>query len=232
MQKLKVLSIDFDFFQKVNKETIRNCYPDGLDVPTYVSCITWAGRYAYSGKELSKVKADTDKLSEIEQIIGNMRYTSPVMVCNSHKYCYQFIKDNYDTSKFDGVELVNIDMHHDLFNNNPDLDCGNWISHVKEEIPCEVTWIANPISKSVYGMKEDVFSCVKENFSEIEDKTFDILFLCRSDTWTPPHLDKHFDELLEYIKDNFVNMSIDSQIVKPREIKKEVEFIKTCKGIA
>lgn len=45
-RSLKVLSIDFDYFQNVNADTIRSCYPDGIDLPTELSTIVWSGYYA------------------------------------------------------------------------------------------------------------------------------------------------------------------------------------------
>ena len=44
-QTLNVLSIDFDYFQKVSKDVLMNCYPDGLDLSTELSIFTWSGYY-------------------------------------------------------------------------------------------------------------------------------------------------------------------------------------------
>lgn len=218
-RKFKVLSIDFDFFQVVNKETILDCYPDGHDLSTTMSSIVWSSHYSYQKEKLMSVKPDTDKIEELKAIINNMRYCSPVMVCNSHKYCYDFISQHYNPNSYESIELVNIDMHHDLFNDNPNLDCGNWISHVVDKYPCEISWICNPISKEVYGLDEDNFKMVKEDFSDIEDTTFDAIFLCRSDAWLPPHLDYAFDDLFQYICENFDDVQGDINITHPREIQ-------------
>lgn len=53
-QTLNVLSIDFDYFQKVSKDVLMNCYPDGLDLSTELSIFTWSGYYnnPNSAKEL------------------------------------------------------------------------------------------------------------------------------------------------------------------------------------
>lgn len=217
-RKFKVLSIDFDFFQKVCKDTILECYPDGHDLPTKLSCIVWGSRYAFQKEKLLNVEADVENIEKIKDIISHMRYYSPVMICNSHKYCYNFISQNYDSNIYDGVELVNIDMHHDLFNDNPELDCGNWISHVMEKFPCEVSWICNSISKDVYGIDNKRFALIKEDFSDIYDETFDALFLCRSDAWLPPHLDKNFDDLFQYICENFDSIIKDKNIAIPRDV--------------
>lgn len=39
----RVLSIDFDFFPKVNKTQLSE-YPDGIDLPTELSEIVWSTR--------------------------------------------------------------------------------------------------------------------------------------------------------------------------------------------
>lgn len=228
-KKLKVLSVDFDYFQKVNKETILECYPDGHDLGTELSCIVWAGRYSYQKNKLLKVKADTKKIDELEDIIRNMSYYSPIMVCNSHKHCYDFIENIYNSDKYEGIELVNIDMHHDLFNDNEELDCGNWIGHVVKDFPCEVTWICNPISKDVYGIDSSEFTIVREDFSEIQYETFDALFLCRSDMWLPPHLDDKFQELFHYICENFSDVIKEKNIEIPRDVNSILNSIATKK---
>ena len=54
-------------------------------------------------------------------------------------------------------------MHHDIFNDNAELDCGNWISNlIKDNViakssPKEyksIRWIANPISLDTYGLSD------------------------------------------------------------------------------
>ena len=45
-QRLRVLSIDFDYFQVVDKDTVQSCYPDGIDLDTSLSTVVWASHYA------------------------------------------------------------------------------------------------------------------------------------------------------------------------------------------
>lgn len=216
MKTLKVLSIDFDFFQLVDKDTIRTMYPDGLDLDSSLTEFTWSSYYRPSNSVENKVKIDSESLDNLKTILNNQDKTLPVMIANSHKHIYKFILDNKkDCTKLD---LVNIDMHHDMFNDNKNLDCGNWIKHIIEKFDkYNLTWIANKISKEVYGMGKE-FSIIKTDFKEIENDSFDIIFICRSDTWLPPHLDEHFDNLYQFIINNFEDILVDKQIKKPRNL--------------
>ena len=67
---LKVLSIDFDFFQEVDVETLFY-YPDGHDFSTDFSKFIWAGHYANShdAELLEKVTVNQKLLTEIKTIL-------------------------------------------------------------------------------------------------------------------------------------------------------------------
>ena len=43
-KELNVLSIDYDFFQTVDIDTLATCYPDGHDLPTEIANVIWATR--------------------------------------------------------------------------------------------------------------------------------------------------------------------------------------------
>ena len=61
---------------------------------------------------------------------------------------------------------------------------------------------------------------VLNTLESIKDRKFDIVFLCRSDNWLPPHLDDEFQELVDFIAKKFKTIKIDSQVKKPRELEK------------
>ena len=224
MKALKVLSIDFDYFQKADKGVLTECYPDGVDLGTAVSNMVWSSHYAnpHLEKRIRSVKADTQGLSDAITIICNQRNDIPVMVVNSHKHIYQFILDNLNG--YDGVDLTNVDMHPDYKNNNPALDCGNWISHLEKAVPkLKLTWIANRVSKEVFGLSG---LPVDYDFSKIKNKKFDLVFVCRSDNWFPPHLDDAWVDFLSVIKSQFNSMMVNNEILKPRDIWDYVEETK------
>lgn len=212
---LRVLSIDFDCFQRVSVDVAKTCYPDGIDRDSSESIAAWIPFY-YSHKEaLMSVTNDVTGINKLMVILGKQSPDIPVMVSQSHVDIFKFIVENMKGYK--GVDIVNIDMHHDLFNDNESIDCGNWLGHIIRLYPeYRIRWFANPISCEVYGLDPQK-AHIKTELSELNRERFDIIFLCRSDSWRPPHLDNSFDVLLHrHILTRFSNVTVDPQISAPR----------------
>lgn len=223
---LNVLSIDFDFFQDVDAETLFY-YPDGHDFGTEFSKTIWAGHYAnpYEADRLNSVDINKKFFNAIKTIIvENSECCKTAMVVNSHVNIYDFIMEEYNTHNYRGVNLVNVDMHHDMFNATNELDCGNWVSYIHKAIPdvC-ISWIANPVSQEAYGLGENLMQYVYLDLETIKKKKFDLVFLCRSDIWSPPHLDKYFDELYHLFALHYNKIYVDKQITKPRDMKELID---------
>ena len=222
----RILSIDFDFFQDVTQRQLDH-YPDGIDLPSYITELTWASNYA-SDKNLMDVRINQSLYQTIMTIINNQPSNIPVLLTNSHINAYDFIIKH---SKNRPVYLINVDLHHDLINDNNTLDCGNWIGQLmKEHVINEFQWIAREISIECYGEKlQEISHLLNMTFTLdcIQTMTFDAIFICRSDTWTPPHLDTYFDNLLNLCCDHFTNCKMERQITKPREYKKYAEQIQS-----
>ena len=69
-RKLKVLSIDFDYFQNATADTMMYAYPDGKDLPTSLSSFVWQSHYSNqkTNEKLMKVtfpEEEYDKLINI-----------------------------------------------------------------------------------------------------------------------------------------------------------------------
>lgn len=215
---MKVLSVDFDYFQNATPNILMT-YPDGKDLPTYLTMMTWMTHYASDYDKLMSVTIDKEHFEQIKSILHNQKLKTPCMAVQSHIHIYDFIKDHFAKGNYDGCRIVNVDMHHDCFNDNPEIDCGNWVSHIMNDIPdCQVSWIANKSSEETYGLKS-LKNVVSYDFDAIMKAKFDLIFLCRSDTWTPPHLDPYFDELYHILIDNFDSTMVDSQITEPRDFE-------------
>lgn len=226
---MKVLSIDFDYFQDVTKDQLK-LYPDGVDLPTYLTECTWGSHYASNGKELRQIGIRHDELEKVKEILKNQDPNIPVMIANSHVNIYDFIYTYADGCA--NLDITHIDMHHDFINKSPKLDCGNWLSHIMQEFKptCKTTvkWIANPISVDIFGL-DDILAKRKE-FGEIEDTLdsiantqYDMVFMCRSDTWTPPHLDSYFSELCDLITSHFDDVLTEKGITQPRTLFLKLE---------
>jgi hypothetical protein len=278
-----ILSIDFDFFQDVSKGTMSRYYPDSIDLGTEISKFVWAGYYANpnSSKHLEKVGILYKEYNTLKEILmNNTSKNIPILIANSHFNIYKFIHENYDKAKNKDkkINLINIDMHHDMFNNNKNLDCGNWLNYIIKEYgknnenhetnnnKLNVQWIANPISYDCYNLNEEIENIIlnQEEQKEQEPKEkkskelknikrykkltaleqlenlnqkiikdnykFDLIFLCRSDTWLPPHLDKYFEEIVSLMVCEYTNVVAENHVLYCRDIdeivKKEKEIYK------
>lgn len=227
MNILNVLSIDFDFFQIVDSQTLMNCYPDGVDLSTDLSQMVWAGHYANpkTSDALVKVKANETKIQEMLALLKRCKSNIPVLIVNSHAKIYDFIVENANRHETTKVDITNVDMHHDMFNNNLELDCGNWIKFVSQDFDATVKWIANPVSKECYGLNDKIFEQIKEDFSDILPEKIDILFICRSDIWLPPHLDSYFMDFAKAVCEHFDDVYGEPAVEEPRDIKEMVSHI-------
>ena len=188
---LKVLSIDFDYFQKVSFDTLKTCYPDGIDLPTKLSTIVWSSYYANPNtkKLLQSVSINKNQLDQLYALLSKQKSETPVCIANSHVHIYDFIHEYVNKLDAKTTSVVNIDMHHDLFNDNPEIDCGNWLMHIAKDFPDgKISWISNPISNKVYGLDNEFDNIIYHNIDKIKDNKYDIIFLCRSDNWLPPQI--------------------------------------------
>lgn len=217
---MNILSLDFDYFQIVSKETLTH-YPDGVDNQPSLSEFVWASHYANPlvGNKIRRVRADKWELLHTAELLLKQREETPVLISYTHKDIYSFIHDLADTSE--PLTVVNVDMHHDMFNDNETLDCGNWLSHIKKEYKTKLYWVVNEVSLDMYEAPE-LKPLVLRSVKDIPDMKFDGIFLCRSDTWLPPHLDKQFELLKNTLAQYFHSVRCSNLCMKPRTEYKKI----------
>ena len=207
MKNINILSIDFDYFQDVDSKTLLIHYPDGIDLPKELSRFIWASHYAnpYSEKALLNIDIKKDKLDELMDYIKAINKKIPVMIASSHVSIYDFIHDHCNIN--DKLNIINIDMHHDMFDAVPNkIHCGNWLKAIKNEYKTvNATWICNPVS--LENMNKPDINTVIDDLTGLKNLNFDMIFLCRSDSWTAPHLDKYFVILAERLGKNASNLN-------------------------
>lgn len=195
-----VLSIDFDYFQEVSLETVKTLYPDSIDLSPELSATVWASYEEY--KVVNDISINKTEMKALERLLDAQRDVKNIMISHTHKDIYNFIKNGINDRN---VNITNIDMHHDMFNKNKTLDCGNWLSYVEKDCnKLNINWVCNPISEEMYGLN-NIKDLLFHSIDEL-DKTYnqyDYIFLCRSDNWLPPHLDKDFDKLSKRIISRF-----------------------------
>jgi hypothetical protein len=155
--------------------------------------------------------------------------TKTLMVAKSHSKIYNMISDVANTLKkeydeeFIDLNLVNIDFHHDCYffpnkdlsnyYNKPsiDVDCGNWVWNLAPMFyGFNYTWVhhnENDVERNDFDnmanyWKDDPVVSFNEyeSISDVADFKPDIVFICRSDMWSPPHLDYDFIDMVDTIR--------------------------------
>ena len=111
------------------------------------------------------------------------------MIANSHKEIIELISDSIALALCDGIsiEVDNVDFHHDRFDNGSNLNCGNWVLWLDDLVDLKYRWVSRKDSERGEELCEIGISDLREDY--------DYIFLCKSDVWSPPHLDKKFNEL-------------------------------------
>ena len=229
---MHLLSVDWDFFQDVDASLLAS-YPDGIDLPTYLTEVVWGTRYA-SDSRLLHVGCRVKEVAAMEALLRGLPKTTPVVVANSHAEAYNLAVRLAARLADDKVFVVNADMHHDFQNGNDALDCGNWIGKLMSDangVTADFRWIRNPVSLEMYGISpddEDEFACLlaqKDGGTSLRPyigKHFDAVFLARSDSWSPPHLDPHFDHLVKSLPSHFWYTDIAPCVASPRKLYRKV----------
>lgn len=211
---MKILSIDWDYFIDATMSQRMSMFPDGgnENLPAYIANILWVSHY--DGK-LENIGIKEKDLEVAKDLIANN--FNKIMIADSHKHIYDFIQNNFDE---DIIEVTNIDFHHDLYGINDiercDVDCGNWMVKLCDEYDCSYRWVKQSDSDDELDNK---------NFCEIENATildlikekFDLLYICKSSIWSPPHLDKYFiDAFLPLIEQTDIEVTYEKTVFDDR----------------
>lgn len=197
---MRVLSIDWDYFMDASYSERMMLFPDGgnEELPEVVQSIIWGGRYG--DPRLAKIGVVKSAVAKTKEIIkrgetGDTFY----MIVDSHKHIYDFVC-RIAGENSENIEVYNIDFHHDLYGKITDekLNCGNWIYQLMKRFRglIEFKWIARKDSEE---MKFPRFKTVVEDLSVLNGMKFEIIFICRSGMWSPPHLDGEFKKAFEWI---------------------------------
>ena len=215
---MKILSIDWDYFVKCSEEYRALFFPDGGNENIGIALATfiWGSRYAAAdlrNKSIEDVKVDEVELDKLRKILDKNKDTFYLIIADSHKHLGEFILDESmkERLKDDKLTIVNIDHHHDAFGIGDTLNCGNWVNKVIEAYPdTEIKWVGH----------ED--SCPTEDehiqrisMQEADASDYEVIYVCRSSVWAPPHLDKEFSALCRFVSKR-AGITIFRQELMPR----------------
>ena len=188
---MRVLSIDFDYFIDTDIDTRNECFPDGHDNLTpMLTKIVWDRRYGFHDNliDIGVIK-DFDIMCEF---LKNTK-CDRVLIADSHREIEKFFSD---IEKCDDLELINIDFHHDMYiTGGNNLDCGNWLRFLVDLKPnAKITWVRREDS-DVDSLMGDFPYHHTTDITEVQGE-FDMIFICFSSPWTPPHLYNKFLEMI------------------------------------
>lgn len=213
---MNILSVDFDYFIKASDKA-QILFPDGGAEFSFIDdFFVWMSAYGTSmmcGDPLiSETSVDTKALRRVSDIIKkNVAAGNRAMIADSHRHAYDFIRKYGDSENV----IYNIDYHHDCFlTQSNEVHCGNWMRKLMEKgLAKNAYWIKR--RNSSHKDKPKAVSALP--FSKLPE-TYDLIFVCRSGWWTPPHLDTYFVEYLAdpLLKQDEMTVSFQQDIGKSR----------------
>jgi len=188
-----VLSIDWDYFIDADGEYRVRHFPDipNENYPKSIQDAIWTSRYA-EDDTLLRVGIK----SSIYELVERLDYIPYVCVCDSHKYAYIFGVQRLLETKEKQFNFLNIDFHSDCREDYGKLDCGNWYSFLMKEYRGKWAWVGWPDSYKENKSRKLHFTDVLD-IDAIDRTTWDMLFICRSDMWSLPHLDNEFTHIFK-----------------------------------
>lgn len=188
----RILSIDFDYFLDTDLDTRNLKFPDGEDGMTDDKLVELWNYFYNKYPEIADIGVIKPFFNFCEDLSKLKR--GAVYFAESHREIARFFPV---IESEEHLEVVNIDFHHDNYAGGSQLDCSNWVRHLKEFKPnAHIKWIRREDSEtaSLFG---------DFPYEHTEDLTidgeFDYIFICFSPEWTPPHLRIYYKALLTYV---------------------------------
>ena len=200
MKKIKILSIDFDYFINTTIDVRNTKFPNGLDeAPEELRLQLW--REAYEQYPEIKDIGVIPSYSFMCYFLKNRKFEK-VLIADSHKEIKQLI-DEVPRDTF--LEVYNIDFHHDMYHffSGTEYNCGNWARKLLFEdrlATSNYVWIKR-LDSDTMTLSGEV-PCRKMTYLKcaLRYMQFDYVFICKSPEWTPPHLDTKYQDMINCIK--------------------------------
>lgn len=244
---MKILSIDWDYYIDASADE-RELFPDGHDfasVSLANSC--WASHYGnpLCSKDLKKIGVSSDYKDICEFFRNLMSAPNKFMISISHLDAYEFINEQVKGNK--SFEITNIDFHHDMYpldadyenvrrmtktecsRNGKEVHCGNWLTAILDDRRnATVRWVARSDSDIAFSMADERYKDRAKIIShgEAMNDKYDVIFICRSDIWSCPHLDKEFDDLCQISIDKGYEILYNHALYESRwkNVKREAKM--------
>lgn len=199
-------------------------------------------------RSLDSIPVNRETFTQVLKYLKMLKYDSSalqVIVANSHSAIFPYLEQKVNSGI--PVKVCNLDDHSDFYGIGSDLNCGNWGNLLYNSVrkhnllsQSEVNWVGQPDSithseeDSLYKEYAELLSIshvapedVSEYLQAFFGETPDMIFLCRSSCWVPPHLDFKFLEMVEVLQKYQSNhILIEERVRVPRytsKFKKQVK---------
>ena len=210
--KLNVLSIDWDYFIDATYDERLMSFPDGGNeaIGSGLSNYVWSMRYGdtriqrdagYINRAIEDMYIRLDELDIIKRAILNVKLSTRIVFADSHVDIYEFLTEKQSVACRQ-FNIFNIDHHSDCYNIGGELNCGSWVNRLDDDsYISKYVWIKNEDSgeEKINTTLKNCKARETSNINTVDNVVWDYIFICRSSVWSPPHLDKHFNELYHFI---------------------------------
>lgn len=228
MSRVNVLSIDWDYFIGCDCLTRMMKFPDGgnENLSPWLQTFVWNSRYSdlrrstKGAESLSSIPVFDPAYKDMCKFLRSS-HRKRTYATESHTMIYALVEDLF--RKYDEVEVWNIDFHHDMFgglDTKQNLNCGNWVSalHKKYGKKFIYHWVHRDDEESQKWFdlnKAEWYD--RRALEDVFQVQFPYVFICRSNMWSPPHLDKKFDWLCNQSTLVSDRSYIEKDLHQPRE---------------
>lgn len=220
LRKTRILSIDWDYFIDASVKERAAYFPDATtdSRETFLQSLVWANRYVANPNLM-----ELGVIYDYDMVCGFLQKpqkSKAIMVADSHRHAHDFIMKN--VKKSSEIELINIDFHHDLYQsyeNKGEPHAGDWALKLQEKLPkLKLKWVKRDDSEMPDLPIEEI------SIKEALQGAFDIIFLCRSGAWSPPHLDGAFIEMAENLL-HIGPVMAENGLMEEREYKETMDSL-------
>ena len=103
---MRILSIDFDYFQDVDSDTLSTCYPNGVDRTTSESVEIWKNIYNNKSKNknesLENIRTNEWELLQLIELLRSQKSDCDTLIAQSHKDVFDFAVEHFEKSESNG----------------------------------------------------------------------------------------------------------------------------------
>ena len=221
---VNLLTLDWDYFFTASEEIRKRCFQIFWyeNIPLQQALYSWGFSYYDYGEELLDIKVKPEIYDILDKI--KLNRSAVVYICNSHTNAYyQFSSFLRKYRKNPRLNLLNVDHHSDTLHEikgltgpmDKEVHCGNWLYRFIKENKGNYCWLGNEDSEKI-ALPSSLKFCTDVKSSRLESFTWDALLICRSDVWSPPHLDDEFTKIFKAYVDGKNAIVLDDEVWNSR----------------